>query len=110
MPPASMALSPESVSKDVGPAPEELTRVESVPGPTAVEALPDEVSPEDEDPPPPLQMLVEESVSNEVAQSSALSDGPSGSLAEEKDNHTVLTSPVVAEGQQLSLDVHVLDS
>lgn len=54
MPPASMALSPESVSKDVGPAPEELTRVESVPGPTAVEALPDEVSPEDEDPPPPL--------------------------------------------------------
>lgn len=54
-------------------------------------------------------MLVEESASNEVAQSSALTDGPSGSLAEEKDNHAVLTSPAVAEGQQLSLDVHVLD-
>ena len=50
-----MALSPESVSKDVRPAPEELTRVEPVPGPTAVEALTDEVSPEDQDPPPPCR-------------------------------------------------------
>ena len=33
-----MALSPESVSKDVRPAPEELTRVEPVPGPTAAQS------------------------------------------------------------------------
>ena len=71
-----MALSPESVSKDVPPAPEESSRVESAPGPTAVEVLPDQVSPEDEDP-LPSQTLVEESVSNEVAESSALSDAPS---------------------------------
>ena len=102
-PPASNALSPEP-SSVVTPRAFESVPVESAPEPAGAEPLLDQEPPEDGT--SPSQMLVEENVSNEVAQSSPPSEESSGAVSD----CAVSESPVEAESEQPCSDVRVLDS
>ena len=93
--PASNALSPEPSSVVTPPAPESSA---------AAEPLLDQEPPEDGA--SPSQMLVEENVSNEVAQCSPPLEESSGAVGD----RAVSDSPGEAESQQPSSNVRVLDS
>ena len=102
-PPASNTLSPEPSSVVTPPAPESAPD-EPTPETAAAEPLLDQVPPEDEA--PSSQMLVEESVSNEAAQSSPPLEESSGTAGD----RAISDSPGDAGSQQPSSDVRVLDS
>ena len=101
-PPASNALSPEPLSV-VTPRAFESVPVESASEPAGAEPLLDQEPPEDGT--SPSQMLVEENISNEVAQSSPPSEESSGAVSD----CPVSESPVEAESEQPCSDVRVLD-
>ena len=100
--PASNALSPEPLSV-VTPRAFESVPVESASEPAGAEPLLDQEPPENGT--SPSQMLVEENISNEVAQSSPPSEESSGAVSD----CPVSESPVEAESEQPCSDVRVLD-
>lgn len=101
-PPASNALSPESSSEITPPAPESAP-VESAAEPAAAEPSQDLTPPEGGSSP---SQMVEENVSNEIAQPSPSLEESSGAVSD----HAASESPADAESQQPSPGVRVLDS